>query len=104
VGNIAEDIAEELMTIVAAVKLQDIDAALRHHQSAHILTQFAIRQLDVEIEIREYRQQVTIHLQSARTMYLEIQECLDRQKEGIEKLAVVLAEIQADRSGVVGQA
>ena len=37
-------------------------------------------------------------------MYRDVEKCLVEQKTGVERLAVVLAEIQAHHAGVVGKA
>jgi len=102
--NIAEDIAVEIVAFMQAVRRQDLVGALRHQEVALKLTQFALQGVEIEIAVRESHQRPLGPLLSMQMMYRDVEKCLVEQKTGVERLAVVLAEIQAHHAGVVGKA
>ena len=102
--SIADKVAAEIAAIMEAVRRNDLGSALQHQEKAVGLTKLALQAIGLEIESRELDQRTLGPLLSMQSMYGDIESCLAYQRVTIEHLAVVLANIQASRSGVVGQA
>jgi hypothetical protein len=87
-----------------AVKRQDLVGAFRHQEVALKLTQFALQGVECEIAVRESHQRPLGPLLSMQMMYRDVEKCLVEQKASVERLVIVIAEIQAHHAGVVGKA
>lgn len=102
--SIAERIAAEIVSLMEAVKRNDLGVALLHQGRAFKLTQIAIKAIELEIGSRELDKKPIGPLHSMKLMYVDVAQCLSVQRDGIERLAIVFAKIQAKHSGVVGKA